>query len=252
MAPSHLAMRAHGVGKDAQRELCILILDDDTFDRQRLRRQASEFAFPTKVDEAVDLYAFEEKLDAQSYDAILIDYDLVTGDGIEALDIIANHHINNTAALIMVAGAPRYEVAVQAMKHGCDEFVGKTGLKAEDLQRAVLEAILASTQRVGRVLSSDLEDMSNALARGVTGLCLTEMQPRLSRIQSHIEVLEGHPESSVQNKNAIDAIGEACAILEEFLIGVGERNPGRDAVSSTAELVALLGHEKGPASAGPS
>ncbi len=216
MAQSPHAMHSQSTGENVNRALSILVLDDDTFDRQRLLRLASSFAFPTHVEEADSLFALEEKLDQRSFDVILLDYYLATGDGIDALDIISNHPINQGVARVMVAGAPVYTVAVEAMKHGCDEFIAKSGLKPERLQTTILEAVLASTRKAGSALLGDLEEISNSIANGVAEICLLSIKPRLSRIQRHVEILESHTACHGQNNKAMDAIGRSCSVLHEF------------------------------------
>lgn len=204
----------------SQRAVGILVLDDDEFDRQRLRRLTSDFAFPTHMEEADGLFALEEKLDARSFDVILIDYNLSAGNGIEALDIISNHPVNHDAALVMVAGAPQYDIAVEAMKHGCNEFIGKTDLNSEDLQKAVLDAVLASTHKSGTLLGQDIETLSDRLAHGVMELCLVTMQPRISRMVQNVTVLESHATLSAEAGDGLGVIRESCKVLEEFLMSI--------------------------------
>lgn len=230
MAHPIQTLDARHTGRDSQRAIAILVLDDDAFDRQRLRRLASDFAFPTEVEEAESLFALDEKLDARPYDAILIDYHLAAGDGIDALDIIANHPTNRNAALVMVAGAPQYEVAVQAMKHGCHEFITKVGLNAEDLQKTVLDAVLASTQKTGAVLNQDIEALSDRLANGVMELCLMSIEPKLARMCQNVSVLENHATLSTGTSAALSAIRETCGTLHAFLMSFKEAStPGHEA-----------------------
>jgi CheY-like chemotaxis protein len=216
--------------KDAKRPLSVLILDDDEFDRRRLSRLVSGFAFPTDVHEAAGLYALEEMLDEHVFDAVLIDYNLVAGDGIDALDLISSDPQNNLAALVMIAGAPQYDIAVRAMKHGCDEFIAKNDLEPEALQKAVLQAVLSSTSKTGNMLERDIEAMSEKLAHGVAGLCIQSMQPKISRITRHLEILNRQPNLSAQTGEALSAVQQSCSVLREFLKSLEASDPASEIV----------------------
>ena len=218
MSKTNLAFKTEGTGQLPQRRLKILVLDDDEFDRRHVQRLSEEMELPTDIDEAVDLISLQEKLDSEIYDAILVDYRLSNGNGLDALDIIAAHRKNGAVAQIMVAGDPTYELAVQAMKHGCDEFLGKDKLNAMSMQKSVLGAILASTKKASAQLNLDIQELANTLANGVSELCLTRMKPTILSILSKTRVLKENDQAlSPQSNGAITIIEQSCGVLKDFL-----------------------------------
>lgn len=221
MPKTNLAIQSDGAGIMPQRRLKILVLDDDEFDRRQVQRLSSQMAIPTEIDEAADLVALQEKLDSQIYDAILVDYQLASGNGLDALDIIAAHKENGAAAQIMVAGDPTYEIAVQAMKHGCDEFLGKDKLDALSMQKSVLGAILASTKKASASMNVELQVLANTIANGVSEVCLTSMKPMLSGILRKTTVLKENCSAlSAQSSGAVTVIEQSCRVLEDFLADI--------------------------------
>lgn len=239
MRKTNLAIKPDGAGQMPQRRLKILVLDDDEFDRRHVQRLSEQMAFPADIDEAADLIALQERLDSEVYDAILIDYRLSSGNGLDALDIIAAHKENGTAAQIMVAGDPTYELAVQAMKHGCDEFLGKEKLDAVSMQKSVLGAILASTKKASSNLHAEIQDLANAIANGVAELCLTNMQPMISGILRKTRILKEHEETlSLQSSGAITLIEQSCGVLKDFLDDMEAR--AGQIVDTQAKVVPLV------------
>lgn len=219
MTNSNLAAQStNGAGLNPQRCLNILVLDDDEFDRKQVQRLSSQMAFLTEIDEASDLVDLQDKLDSKVYDAILIDYQLSNGDGLDALDIIAAHKENGTAAQIMLAGEPTYELAVRAMKHGCDEFLGKDKLDVISMQRSVLGAILSSTKKASASLNLEIQELANSIANGVSETCLSNMKPMIMGILRKTSVLkENKNVLGDQSSGAIAIIEQSCRVLGDFL-----------------------------------
>ena len=59
----------------------ILIVDDQRFDRMRIKRLCGGLDFPTRLAEAESLAALAQQLDEGEFDLILLDYNLPDGDG---------------------------------------------------------------------------------------------------------------------------------------------------------------------------
>jgi DNA-binding NtrC family response regulator len=128
-------------GFKTRRMINALLLDDSTFDRLRIRRMSRETGMPIRLDEIASLDGLAGVLDAETFDLILIDYQLSDGNGLQAIDIIQNHPKNGLCPTIMVAGGDNPEIAVRAMKMGCIDYLAKAQLSANTLRNAVVEAI---------------------------------------------------------------------------------------------------------------
>jgi len=84
----------------------ILILDDSSFDRLRIRREVSRSGITAQIDEIACLCHLQDALDGKRYDVVIIDYFLPDGTGVEALDILLGHEVNRNAKPLLVSGNP--------------------------------------------------------------------------------------------------------------------------------------------------
>lgn len=119
----------------------LLVLDDDLFDRKRLKHLSKKFGVRTIISEAETLDMLRTELDATRFDAILIDYRLGANTGMEALEIIQKHPGNASAAKIMLSGEDQLDFAVAAIKQGCDDYLSKSGLSVEALYASISAAM---------------------------------------------------------------------------------------------------------------
>ena len=102
-----------------------LILDDNAVDRQRIKRLCRQAELDMTFTEVGTIAEFASKIDSGSYELFFIDYRLVQGDGLIALEMLKRHPRQKTSASIMVAGESQIQVAVDAMKSGCADFLLK-------------------------------------------------------------------------------------------------------------------------------
>lgn len=155
-----------------------LLLDDSKFDRLRIRRMSRESGIPIYMDEAVSLEALKLLLDEESFDVILLDYRLESGDGIEALEMVRAHPVNSQCPAIMVSGVADADVAVRAMRLGCSDYLAKSELDAESLRSAVVRAIEKST--LLRDLDRDRAEAARVLVRVMLNEVRNSLQPELA------------------------------------------------------------------------
>ncbi|MEE4189871.1 MAG: response regulator [Roseobacter sp.] len=66
----------------------VLLLDDNRFDRVRIRRFCSQIALPIELEEAATLDAFAGKLSDQVFDLYILDCRLPLGSGFDALRLV--------------------------------------------------------------------------------------------------------------------------------------------------------------------
>ncbi len=124
---------------DRQERRSALIVDDSDFDRMKMRRliEATEMSFD--LVEADSLAAMDKALDGTEFDLVLIDFFLVDNTGFEALRLLGLKS-EKTPISIMVTGDEQAEIAVQAIKMGCADYVSKASLTADRLRLAIFEA----------------------------------------------------------------------------------------------------------------
>ncbi|MGB7241260.1 MAG: response regulator [Sulfitobacter sp.] len=162
-----------------------LLLDDNNFDRQRIRRMSLKTDLPIEIDEVDSIETMKQAVKAVSYDLVLIDYRLPVGDGLTALDAIHSGALNKDPGTIMITGESKVETAVSAMKRGCHEFLAKDDMNTDALRAAMMNAmVLAGHNRIP-ILP---EATQSAQIRDVVADALSdpEMQGTL------VSILKGH------------------------------------------------------------
>lgn len=204
-----------------------LLLDDSKFDRLRIRRMGRDSGIPIYIDEAVSLEALRLLLDEESFDVILLDYRLESGDGIEALEILRAHPVNAQCPAIMVSGVADPDVAVRAMRLGCSDYLAKSELDAESLRHAVMRAIeTAAEQR-------DFDRRREAAALGLVQTLQREMrnslQPELASLVRAIRGLRAqvhHP--GVDIGADLDDLDARAMAIWALMGRMGQVSPGTE------------------------
>ncbi|MEO0918306.1 MAG: response regulator, partial [Pseudomonadota bacterium] len=122
------------------RRMNVLILDDSDVDRKRLVRLCAEAGLNFACTEVPTLDAMRGALRSQKFDIVFIDHLLVAENGLDAVKVLADD-AEQTAVSIMIAGEGRIDVAVEAMRRGCSDYMLKSALSVESLQKSVATAL---------------------------------------------------------------------------------------------------------------
>jgi DNA-binding NarL/FixJ family response regulator len=121
------------------RRLTILLVDDNPHDRHLVLREL-RIAYPNAdILEAVDQQQFDQLLASHPFDVVVTDYHLHWSDGIQVLRAVKARAPH--CPVIMFTGTGNEEVAVQAMKHGLDDYIIKSVKHLVRLRSAV-EAVI--------------------------------------------------------------------------------------------------------------
>ena len=153
-------MRVEQAGAGASGHLIkALILDDDDFDRRRICRMGAASGLEMNVVSVPTIEQMRSTLDDDVFDLIFLDYRLSNETGLDALEHIQSHKTNAEAAMIMLTGHLKVEVAVAALKNGCQDYINKDDLNP-DLLRETVEAVMArkKEKRAAPVVSEDMLD----------------------------------------------------------------------------------------------
>src|SRR5262249_7820978 len=119
----------------------VLVVDDDV-DHARMVKEFlrvsnawpdAEIAIATSYDEAA------AALLATPYDVVLLDYLLGSRDGLTLLREVRAKGVD--AAVVVLTGRGDEDVAVEAMKAGAADYLNKTSVTVETLERAVRHAV---------------------------------------------------------------------------------------------------------------
>lgn len=119
----------------------LIIIDDSPEDRELYKRQLSsidsvEYHFQ-EFDCGQDCLMF---LQNQTVDCVLLDYNLPDMDGIEILQLLAEQD-RFDIPVIFLTGQGNETIAVQAMKSGATDYLLKTDINGELLNRSIHYAI---------------------------------------------------------------------------------------------------------------
>ena len=86
---------------ETSRAMRILVIDDNELDRQRVLRLCQQAGLVFESEEVASLSDLDNVLNANSFDLIFVDY-LLTGEtGLDALDMLAAHNTQSSAAAIV-------------------------------------------------------------------------------------------------------------------------------------------------------
>lgn len=102
-----------------EKRIKILNIEDEDVDHLALMRMVKEKGLPYEVERAANIAEAAALLEKNKYDAVLIDYRLPDGTGLDILD-----KLQETAS-IFVTGSGDESVAVKAMKGGARDYLIK-------------------------------------------------------------------------------------------------------------------------------
>ncbi|MDP1689708.1 MAG: response regulator, partial [bacterium] len=133
-------------GKTMDRELRILILEDESTDAELMQRELRNAGITFSPMLVASKKEFIEGLDQFSPDLILADYKLPSFDGISALDI--SQEKCPDIPFIFVTGTMGEEWAVETLKRGASDYVLKDRIYR--LASVVKRALQDAKERTGR------------------------------------------------------------------------------------------------------
>ncbi|MEL6553008.1 MAG: ATP-binding protein [Cyanobacteria bacterium J06621_11] len=122
----------------------ILIIDDSEADRTTYRRYLRQDLQQTyALSEADCAQAGLNLCRHQSFDVILLDFQLPDMSGLEVLNLIRSYY--PATAVIMLTGYGDEQIAVKALKGGAQDYLTKGQLNKDTLQR-IVRTVLAQRQ----------------------------------------------------------------------------------------------------------
>jgi DNA-binding NtrC family response regulator len=123
------------------RDMRILVIDDNELDRQRVLRLCSRAGLRFDAVEVASLDEMAAALDETAFDLIFVDYLLAGETGLDAVDALIAHPDQHAAAAIMIAGEGQIDIAVEAMRRGCSDYLTKSMMNVDTLQKSIASAL---------------------------------------------------------------------------------------------------------------
>lgn len=142
----------------------VLLVDDDQLDRMAVRRALIAVAPAVTIVEAEDLAGGMLAISAAPADCLILDYHLPDGLGLDLLMHV--RAASKALPVIMLTGVGDAQTAVELMKAGATDYIPKSQLSAERLERSLRYAlrIRAADERVRRY-TEQLHALSGAAMR---------------------------------------------------------------------------------------
>ena len=120
-------------------EVRVLVVDDDEVDRIAVRRALRDADMPLSLAEVGTLAEAEDALRGGSFHCILLDFLLPDGTGLEFVQRLRRSGVR--IPVIILTGQGDESIAVELMKAGASDYLGKGGLSAERLSHSIRSSL---------------------------------------------------------------------------------------------------------------
>ncbi|MBD1845588.1 response regulator [Cyanobacteria bacterium FACHB-63] len=185
------------------RSQTLLLIEDFAPDRELYRRfLLGDSGCVYHLLEADSIEAGLEVCRTEAIDAILLDYLLPDGDGLEFLQALRAQSNGEFPPVIMVTGEGNEQIAVQALKLGAEDYLVKRHLTPELVQRTMRNAIENAQLRLQLQQSRDRFRVSIETTLDCLGICSAMRDQSGQIIDFRIEYLNAAAMSDTQLTSA--------------------------------------------------
>lgn len=191
-----------GIVRTAQ----VLVVDDDGFDRERIRRMCRDVGVSLELSEVGTVPEMQAVVNEKRFDLILLDYHLGSANGIEVLSDIRASSLNHSASIVIIAGLWKTDISTAAIKYGCSDYIEKNCLNARAIERAVVNALRKSAKAAEaaakakstapEVLPVVEEVTAPATLQGLDTRMFEHISPMLADMLVHIDQIRGGAKSA--------------------------------------------------------
>lgn len=162
-----------------KRQMSVLVIDDSEVDRKRVIRLCDEAGLNVIATEVGSLAEMRSALECQQFDLVFIDYLLVGEDGLGAVDMLVDDP-DQSGVAIMIAGEGRIDIAVEAMRRGCSDYLIKSALTVDALQKSVAAALERRFMHLSLAEERDRRVKLENAVRHYANACSIEMRTILA------------------------------------------------------------------------
>ncbi|SIS76140.1 Response regulator receiver domain-containing protein [Roseivivax lentus] len=206
-----------GATNGAEAPLHILVLDDLEADRARLRRLCRKAGLEFVLHEVSDLAGMRDLLDRQEIDIAFLDYHLEMHTGLDALKLLIGHEDQVNAIPIMITSVDRHDIAVEAMRKGCADYLTKEELSVDALRKSVTSAferrlLIAA---LGEAQSSRSEMHLSILRFART--CGPQIREVLGSTLMQVRALKRAQATDAQVRETLMVLEQSCGDIFAFL-----------------------------------
>ncbi len=202
-----------------------LVLDDNPIDRKRLRRLCTKAGLHLDFSEAGSLAEMRARMDDDAFDIVFIDYHLGMETGLDALRMLLAHEDQSQAIPIMVTSFARHDIAVEAMREGCADYLIKEELGVGALRKSLSSAferrILLTALGEAKVMQGNLR---KAMLR-FRNSCGPEMRGIIGHVLKSTRDLRKRAADDPDMLSSLTALERGCGdltVLFDDLMTVAE------------------------------
>lgn len=220
----------------------LLLVEDDSIDRQAVERALAQTALAAALTVVVDAEAALAALGAGSYDCVLLDHNLPRGSGLTVLQALRER--DDDTPVIVMTGHGDEELVVELMKAGATDYIAKQSLRPERLAQGIRSALLLrAARRSARASRRALQEQLE-FAELLVGVVSHDLRNPLQAIAMSTALIErrgGLPPESVKAVGRINNSAQrAVRLIRDLLDFTQARNGGGIPVHpAPADLVAL-------------
>ena len=197
--------------------LDVLILDDLEADRMRLRRFCRKAGLDFELHEAHDIESFRKAINSKKMYLVFLDYHLAMDTGLDALRLLQAQEDQVDAIPIMITSFDRYDIAVEAMRAGCADYLTKEELSVEAIRKSIISAferrILISALNESH---SEQHAMRVSVAR-MANTCGPEIRSVLAATLRHTRTLRAADMLSGNVRSSLAGLEKSCGQIYGFL-----------------------------------
>ena len=134
--------RSHNLQNEIKNseKINILIVDDDEFDRELIKRTLSKSHLRVNIQEETSVDGGLKALKKGHFDLVLLDYRLPQRDGIEMLVELRASPKNKSIAIIVMSSSTEEELALKCITEGAQDFLIKSEITVSRLRAAILHS----------------------------------------------------------------------------------------------------------------
>jgi len=202
---------------DDKAVLDVLILDDLEADRMRLRRFCRKAGLDFELHEAEDIESFRMIINSKKMDLVFLDYHLAMDNGLDALRLLQAHEDQVDAIPIMVTSVDRHDIAVEAMRAGCADYLTKEELSVDSIRKSIISAF---ERRILISALNEAHSSQHAMRVSVSRMaktCGPEIRSVLAATLRHVRTLRATDRLSTNVKSSLGGLEKSCSQIYGFL-----------------------------------
>ena len=187
-------------------EMRILILEDSGADFDLCLATLRRAHFNIHAIHASTVHQFEEFLPTAQFDAVISDYRLADGTGLDAFDML--QLTGKPAPFILFTGALGEEIAVDCIKRGVSDFILKSRLSALPgvVVRALQDQRVRNERAAAELALRESEKRFRVLADSIASAVLVYQGTRCRYANVPAQLLTGYSEVELLSLNSWDLL----------------------------------------------